>query len=266
MTYEIYIDSLFLVNFVMNFYLLMLMNRGVRRTATRRRLMGGALIGALFYCFSLILPYVPALLKLAMGTGIAGVCMVKWVFRPVDIKSCFKLTEILIGYSFLMGGALLFIMRYLQGITDLIPGAAAVVGAGGMLYLLFSYLMERRKREPHTFCKVTLVKDDLCVCITALVDTGNHLTEPISGKPVSVVAPQVMERLWPEGVPEFYRAVPYHSVGCAHGILKGYEIPEMKIEAEGVLSTLHHVYLGVGEHKISAGDNYEMILHPKLMG
>lgn len=266
MVYEIYMDSLFLVNFVMNLYLLMMVNRGVRRTATRLRLIGGALAGAFLYCISLILPYVPALLKLIIGTAAASVLMVKLVFRPVDLKACFRLTENLIGYSFLLGSVLLFFMRYVHGGTEKSMGIAALMGAGGLFYLLFTYRMENRQKEKKHFCKVTLICGEQKVSATALVDTGNGLREPVSGKPVSIVESEVLRQLWPEGMPQLYRAIPYHSVGCAHGILKGYEVPEMIVEADGVQSTLYQVYLGAGEQRIASGGGYEMILHPQLMG
>ena len=56
--------------------------------------------------------------------------------------------------------------------------------------------------------------------IHALVDSGNTLTEPISGAPVSVLDARIFYRLWPEGLSGF-RVIPYHSVGKKSGILKG---------------------------------------------
>ena len=42
MQYEIYIDSLFLLDFAMNLYLLLLVNRNLNHTATWKRLLAGA--------------------------------------------------------------------------------------------------------------------------------------------------------------------------------------------------------------------------------
>ena len=45
MQYEIYIDSLFLLDFAMNLYLLLLVNRNLNHTATWKRLLAGAALG-----------------------------------------------------------------------------------------------------------------------------------------------------------------------------------------------------------------------------
>ena len=47
MHYELYVDSLFLLNFIMNLYLLILVDNSTLRTATAGRLAAGAAVGAL---------------------------------------------------------------------------------------------------------------------------------------------------------------------------------------------------------------------------
>lgn len=265
MYYEIYMDALFLVNFVMNLYLLLLTDLAAGRTATRLRLAAGALLGAAVYCLCLIAVYVPPWLKMAGGTVLASALMVKITFRPVNMRSCMRLTESLAGYSFLMGGILLALMRYVEGFTDRTVGMAGIMGAGGIAYLAVTFLLERRRKEKQGFCRVTLVEGENSVEVDALIDTGNGLTEPISGKPVSVVGQSVLEKLWPQGLPEVYRAIPYHSVGCEHGIMKGYLAGKMIIENQGLQNTVCQVYLGVGENKISASGSYGMILNPQQL-
>ena len=49
MVYELYVDSLFLINFVMNLYLLILVDQSCMRTATRMRILLGACVGAVVY-------------------------------------------------------------------------------------------------------------------------------------------------------------------------------------------------------------------------
>lgn len=266
MVYEVYVDSLFLVNFVMNLYLLLLLNRKMGGPATGLRILCGAFAGALCYCTSLFLPWIPTMLRLVLGTGGAGWGMVKIVFRPVTGKACLQLLESLTGVSFLLGGILFLLMRYLQGFTERTLGVAGILGAGGVLYIFLRFYMERREKNRNHLCRVELISGAHRVTVTALVDTGNGLREPISQKPVSLVDEEVLLQLWPEGLPELYRVIPYHSVGCAHGILKGYEVPEMVVEMRGVQNTLRKVYLGAGEQKMTAAGDYQMILHPQMTG
>ena len=98
--------------------------------------------------------------------------------------------------------------------------------------------------------------------IHALVDSGNTLTEPISGAPVSVLDARIFYRLWPEGLPGF-RVIPYHSVGKKSGILKGYPVPQMTLIQQGVEREYRNVYLAVSEE--IAGEEIPMLLPPALL-
>ena len=51
MHYELYLDSLFLLNFGMNLLLLCLVDHSMGHTATWYRLLAGAGVGAVWYCF-----------------------------------------------------------------------------------------------------------------------------------------------------------------------------------------------------------------------
>ena len=71
MRYELYADSLFVINFVMNLYLLFLVDRSTFRTATPGRLLMGAAFGG----FSSLLPFVfsaPGTLKLMLGMAVGA--------------------------------------------------------------------------------------------------------------------------------------------------------------------------------------------------
>ena len=68
MHYELYVDSLFFMNFIMNLYLLILVDRSILRTAPLWRLALGAAAGALGFLVPLW-GVGPAGLRLAAGMG-----------------------------------------------------------------------------------------------------------------------------------------------------------------------------------------------------
>lgn len=248
MYYEIYIDSLFLVNFVMNLYLLILVNTGVYRTATRLRLLLGAAMGAVVY----LLPFFlggSVWLKILIGM-IVGTCLMIFVAFPINsLRAFWKITERLLCMSFLMGGGVLFLLQRAPVIRRHTQGIFGVMGAGAFVFLLVAYLQEQKRKKNYT-CRVTLSGRDGKMKVAALVDSGNSLVEPISGKPVSVIDKSVFYGLWREP-PELYRVIPYHSIGKKRGMLKGYLLSEIQIEVEGVTKSCRDVYVAVSEESIT---------------
>lgn len=259
MVYELYVDKLFLINFVMNLYLLILVDRSCMRTATRVRLLMGAGVGAIAYVAAFLIDG-PVWLKWPVML-LAGAGIMLWItFRPRSFRSILKLVRQLSVYSFLMGGLLLFFGNVTPVFHRLIMQVNGVLGCGAVIFLLLGYLQEQEERKKTAAaCEVKLITEAGSVCVTAFVDTGNSLTEPISGKPVSVIDAELFAVLWPKA-PAIYRVIPYHSVGKAHGIMRGYQVPEMEVETDGISRHFRDVYVAVCEEKNVSG----LILNPRL--
>lgn len=267
MYYELYVDSLFLVNFVMNLYLLLLTNRSLFCAATRKRLVLGAAIGAALYFLQFFCKG-PFWLKSLTGVLPGTVVMILFTFRVRKFRAFLEITERMVIYAVLMGGTILLLAKKVQWIENRITGIGGILGLGALLYLLFGYLMER-KRQKDSLCKVTLISKGSKLTVTALVDSGNSLVEPISGKPVCIVENGILTGLL-DVENCLYRVIPYHSIGKRRGILKGYLMPEMQIEINGVTKVCKDTYVAVCEEYISytrdeSDCQVKMILHPSLL-
>ncbi len=247
MFYEIYVDSLFLVNFVMNLYLLLLVNQSMFRTATRLRVILGAAVGAVLY----LIPFLWSgyvWLKLFLGLGVGTVAMLFTAFHIRSIRAFWQILERLFLWSLLMGGTLLFLIKRIPYLRKSMTGIAGVLGMGTVIYLIFTYFLEHRK-DKECVCPVTLICGGTKIKVYALIDSGNSLIEPISGKPVSIIETQLFESLWKEA-PLYYRAIPFHSIGKKRGILQGYLLSEIRIEIDGVEKICKDVYVAVCDEQI----------------
>lgn len=267
MYYEVYIDSLFLLNFTMNLYLLLLINKSLNCTATRIRLLAGAFLGGMGYCLMFFLPFGGVVTK-TLFTGIfvnGGILL--WVFKPGSIKAVFKMFETMIGCSFLMGGGFLLLTNHVKPFREHAMTVTGVLAFGGVFAVIFSLYLERKKREGTELCKAVLQgSNGRRLTVWGIVDTGNSLREPISKKPVSVLEKAIFESLCEEGKePEGFRAIPYRSVGCERGIMKGYQIPEITIEQGGIKKVCRNVYVAVSEKAVSSTKSYQMLIHPELL-
>lgn len=265
MHYEIYLDSLFLLNFTMNLYLLFLVNKSLHRTATRFRMFLGAVIGGAGYCIMLLLPF-GAVLKLIAALACSSGGMLVFVFRPGGVKAFLKVFETMLLYALLLGGGMLLLRNHLIPFRKHMMSVTGVLAFGGILMLLFYGRTGRREQEKQKMLEVRLIKENgEGISVQAIVDTGNSLREPISGKPVSVLDREAFDRLWQDGKAAGFRAIPYHSVGCMGGIMKGYTLFELRFELDGIWKCCRNVYIGVSEQAVSSSQSYQMLLHPDLL-
>lgn len=267
MRYELYVDSLFLLNFIMNLYLLLLVDRSTLRIAAFGRLAAGAAVGAA--CF--LLPFWGRghwLVRLlpAVAAGTAGMLCITFPVR--SLRMFLKLLERLVLYSFGMGGVMLFLVRLLPGIRTFLLGVPGLLGMGLLSYLLFRRFRKDDMYQGDSLCEAVLWKDGRKMSVTALVDSGNSLIEPISGKPVCIIGKAVYDRLW-TGEADGFRAIPYHSIGRKRGILPGYLLPGLSLVVDGMEHRFADVYVAVSSEEISGADSsgaksVNMIINPRL--
>ncbi|MCH5338527.1 MAG: sigma-E processing peptidase SpoIIGA [Acetatifactor sp.] len=267
MQYELYVDSLFLINFVMNLYLLLLVNRSTLRTATRGRLLLGAVAGGVCGMLPFLLPG-PILLKGGLTAVVGTVGMLFISFPVKGFRMFLRLLEKLLLYSFCMGGALLFLIRSIPQLRSFLTGIFGILGAGGLTFLFLAHLRERKVHED-SICRAELICGDERLQIMALVDSGNSLIEPISGKPVCIVTEPILIGLR-KALPPGCRAIPYHSIGKQRGILEGYLLPELVLDIDGIRKSFAHVYIaaspqGISESKEAEAESIKMIVNPMLL-
>lgn len=260
MIYELYVDSLFLVNAVMNLYLLILVNRSTLRTATRGGMVMGACAGAVIYLVPFLLD-LPAWLKWPAALGAGAALMVGIAFRPRSLRAFCRIIRQLFLYSFLMGGLLLFAGRALPFLRRFLTEICGVLGIGAIGFWLIGHFQERdRRRRGGGICLATLTNGGTKVSVSALLDSGNSLREPISGKPVSIINAKIYRALW-EGAQTPWRAIPYHSIGRRNGIMRGYLLPELELEVDGIRRRFQNVYVAVSEEECGT----DMILNPAVL-
>ncbi len=266
MHYELYVDSLFLINLCMNLYLLMLVDHSLPGTAMPWRLLAGAAVGAV--CF--LLPFfgsAPAWLKIAFG-GLAGTVGMLCITFPVrNFRMFLKLLERLLLYSFGIGGGMLFLIARLPFLREYLTGVSGVLCVGGVLFLFFRRF-HCGLRTKNCLCRAELIRGERRMTAAALIDSGNGLTEPVSGKPVCVADKRLYEGLWGDGEPGC-RVIPYHSIGKKNGIMLGYLLPRLAVDVDGMRLEFRDVYVAVSGEQISGaeaggGEAVEIIINPRL--
>ncbi len=263
MYYEVYADSLLLLHFFFNLYLLALVNRLLYQVASHKRLVMGALLGALCTLLPMLLG-VTFHMGRAVGMLLSVWVMCKYTFQIVERKQLLQIMEKMVLITLVLGGILRVVLKYGAGWWNGFHGLIVVLLLGSLVYWISGRLLIK-KRGQQCNCRIIIHTDREKVEIEALLDTGNTLVEPISGKPVSVAEPEILEKMlggeWPEG----YRMVPFCSVGKQHGLMKAYMVKAIWVEVDGCYKECQNIYVGESKEFFKEGSRYRMILNPGIL-
>lgn len=218
---EVYLDVLILLNFLVDFLLILGTNRLCGHPPCVKRALGAAVVGGLYAGFC-VLP----------GFGFLG----NWLWR---IVSLWLMSLMAFGHdqSGLRRGVLFLLLSMALGgfATGMNRGGfwSLVLAAGGVCVLCL--LGFRGRVGQQQYVPVTIYHGEKSVALTALVDTGNTLLDPVSGRPVLVADAASAQRLLGldgtalsrpvETIASCkyvgLRLIPYSAVGQSRGLLLG---------------------------------------------
>lgn len=253
------------MNFVMNLYLHTLLGKTMKRTATRFRLVGGSAVGASVFVFWIIMPGIPIAVKRFAGPMAISLITAAAVFRLDSFELIGKAAGYLSIYAFAFGGIMKFLFSTVPALQGKQEKIWYILGAGMVGYHVLSWwLAQMGKKRRMDIYRVKIRGGQNEIELDALLDTGNSLREPISGKPVLVVEEESFHKLAGVKNPEKLKIIPYHSVGKENGIMEGYEVPEILIKGREENLRCQKVIVGISKNKVSASGKYQMILHPDL--
>ena len=257
MYYELYLDVLFLENFLMDYILLLVTKRVLHIRSPVWRLCLAAIVGAFSTCAVIAIGIPCTSVKLGLFYGIIpGIMLISGMrIRSVSEFARGLLTLYISG--FLVGGIFTFLGQYAQ------VGSIFFALAVGSYYLSVGVLkilaMFFHFGETHS--RAYLVYGDKNCWCEALIDTGNHLTDPVSGKAVSIVSQRVAEQLLDWDEITGLRQIAYHTIGKGRGQLPVLMIDSLKLEGDDQAYESPMIALS---EDTSFGNAYDMILNPDI--
>ena len=275
----VYADVLLLINFYIDYLLLLATEKLCRvRACFRRRLLGAA-IGALS-SLCVLLPQAPFALCLTLQGSVAAVTVLA-AYGRARVGPFVRRVLCFFGATYLFAGLVLLVQRLVvpEGVmvhhgvvywdvSPLLLLGSTTVCYGGLW--LFRRLFSRSQGEELALSLIVQIGERR-ECLCALYDTGNHLCEPLSGDPVIVVDPAFASRLLgakeaddllslavSPSRPKGYRLIPYQAVG-KEGLLPAFR-PD-RASRNGV--ELPRLYLAVSPTPLREG--YDGIAGPAIL-
>ena len=280
----IYIDTLFLLNALVDYLLLLAAARLAGETLRRWRFALGAALGG-GYAVAIFLPGLGFLAHPLCRLASAALMMVvsyggsRRLLRQgilfVSLTCAFGGGVVAIG---LLGGTGLSLGRgVFYSALDLKVVLLSAAVCYGVLTLVFQRLT-RHSAADGSLVDIKLRLGECNVVLTALVDTGNTLTDPVSGRPVVVAEG---ERTWPlfpkdhrpgaadlrdpaAALPRLgtgvwrsrFRLLPYRSVGVDRGLLLAVRADSLELNGQG----RGPVLVALSPTPVSDGGGYQALI------
>lgn len=260
MYYELYIDVFFLENFMMDSLLLFLLNRLLKCGRSAGKLTGGGALGSLLTCMIMILP-LPGIWRVILCHMAVGPVMLSAGLRIRTVPQFIRAYALLYICSIFFGGILELFRPYMRA-------AGVFYGAAVLAYFVFlkfwkllAYLHGCREK----ILSVSLYTEHGQVELRAILDTGNMLRDFVTGDPVSVVGPGVVQKI--PGIAEMqgnFRLIPYQCVG-GNSLMRIFRVSRMCVHMDEDC-WIERPLLGIGETECSGRNGeYEMILNPAVI-
>lgn len=261
MYYELYVDVLFLENLLLDYLLLVLLARLLKRPVRRLRLLTAASLGSLGLCLVYILSLEETWLGAALIYGILSTVMVKAGLGISRIRELGRAVFLLYIISLLLGGIFGLIQRKIS--FPLYPFFGITLVSYWILTAAMEWLMRYRSRAGKIF-RVTISFQGKVIEVRGLLDTGNQLHDPMLHKPVSILTEELQEELCQDRETAFL-PIAYHSIGKRDGTLEAFFADYMCIHiADKEKKLVSRPLLGITKEPLSSKNEYNMILHPDL--
>ncbi len=301
MTYTVYLDEVFLGNWLMNFAILWVTARFGRLTSPKWRLALAAGLGAL-YALVLFFPAVGYLGGI-LAKIIVSLLMVAVAFAPAPVRklavallifylASFSMGGLVFGVGFFLGGSTSY--QAYPGISDFPshyfwPAVLSTLAITWVVGRIGSAYLGQRLVKSLLNVPVVLTIYGKRLTFTALMDTGNQLSDPLTQQPVIVVELAVVRDALPVELRDLLeskdepdpgalldavqdhrwatrlRLIPYRSLGKSGGMLVGFRPDKVELVHGGELVTVERVVVALYNRKLSDTDDYRALLSPSLL-
>ena len=288
----VYLDIVFLENVLMNYIIIFATGIVIRADIKRWKIFIASIIGAI-YTIVMYINIIPIYSNFLMKL-ILSIALVYIAYKPKTPRRLIKDLCIFYFVSFVFGGCVFALMYLLQpqmvqirnGVfIGAYPMKVAIIG--GIISFCFVQLsfkiVKTRLNKKDMLHAVQITINNKTVNVTALLDTGNLLKDPITGFPVIVVEHRVLDKIVPEQIlknlnkiiggeideltnnVEFsntisrFRMIPFSSLGKQNGLLLGIKADNVNIELNEKTECINNVIVGIYDKSFTKNGTYSAI-------
>ena len=279
----IYLDIVLLENVLMNILIIYLANYLSKRKTTFYKICISSIIGAVYYII-LLLPE-NSFLNFYIYKIILSMIMVIIGFNNNNVFE--YVSNIMFFYisSFVLGGAMYGIYYLISNNTNFeyYPFKIAVLSIIVVIIAIknIAYYINLNTKLSKLIYQVDIYIENNMKRISAFLDTGNSLKDPISNKPIVVVNLDSIKEILPQNIYEIAKneisdinnisnnkvhIIPYISVGNKNGLMLGYRANTIVVNLEnGDKLKFNSVILGLNTTKLNSIKNVDGLISMELL-
>jgi len=298
--YIVYADILFAVNFTVNVILLWATGRFAEMRATFLRLVLAAAGGTL-YLGLLFVPGGAWCLGLP-GKIIFSAVMLGIAFYPFNFMQFCRLVCYLYLSSLILAGTTLGVFFLARISAPEWLGSTHLVSldlewwtlAAALAVLVFigrySWNFLRKKGWQTAFyLPLTVQFGNEVARVSALLDTGNDLSDPLSGHPVAIIEYGALKSILPSEIRSIFEAgreedlywvsqaltasewssrfriIPFSTIGRVKGMLLGFRPDRLEVTEHGRAAVVREVIVCIYNHRLSGQGLYTALLNPAIL-
>lgn len=285
----VYADITFLVNFIMDYIILWSTSKLAGRKTDYLRFAGVAIFGAMYGVGNLF-PHLNALYSWPAKIFVS-LFIVILAFHPRGWSDFSKTLLAFFGVSFVAAGATVALgYQFSQAVGDkgvglwwLLGGilGAVVVGYQGEKYLARKLIPALLKH------KVELHFGNRVCCGEGFLDTGNHLRDPLTRRPVVVAEYELLKNCIPRDCRAILenmrdqndllealsnsswanrlRLIPFSSIGQKTGMMVGFRCDQVIIDPDWPSALYKNLVVGVYLDRLTIEDNYQLLIPSEIL-
>lgn len=297
---EIYLDVLILENIVMNYLILWTTSKMLKTRTSNSRLFIGALIGALYAAFLIVKPNLRHYYT-AAATFVLSLVMVAVTFSPEKPGNFIKTLVVFYVSTFVFAGAT-FAFFYMNSQGTLIKNGLLYVFWDSkwtavllsiitsiIIFKVFIEVIQQKFFKEKLITHLKVIFDSKEISLSALIDTGNSLQDPISNMPVIIVEFSAIKEILPSEICNIFeqvneqdfssltsklynsswfnrfRLIPFNSIGKENGMLIGFKPDYVVIGDDVEKKDVSDVVIAIYDKVLSKTKNYRALLGPDLL-
>lgn len=297
---EIFLDVLVLENIVMNYLILLMTAKFSKNKVSHLRLFLGATLGALYVAFLVVCPslkgYYTTIAKIALSFGIVAIA-----FHFERFVAFFKTMVIFYISTFIFAGAGFAFLYFNQSGGFVRNGFFYVywnskwtvmvlcVATVGIIVKIFWDILQNKFVKDRLLIPLKIAFENGIIDLSALVDTGNALFDPLTHVPVVVVEFKAIKSILPIEIQKIFeeskeddlvgvtkivadsswfsrfRIIPFTSLGKENGMLIGFKPDYIEVGEKTEKKGVTEVIIGIYNRALSKSENYNALLGPELV-